>query len=79
MSTLARHTKANREFFARGCAPHVTQWVDWIERGIVEGKLIDGQPWVDLNAFAVARDLRPPAPKPPRLTGADLVNRLRSV
>lgn len=79
MNSLARHTKANREFFARGCAPHMTEWTDWIDRGIVDGKIIDGKPWVDLNAFAVARNLQPPVARPTRLTGKDLVKRLRAV
>ena len=57
MTALARHTKANRDFFVKGCAPHVSVWVDWIERGVIEGKIIDGWPWVDLNWFAVNRTM----------------------
>lgn len=49
---LAPHTKANREFFEPGCGPSARKWADWIERGVVKGKIIDGKPFVDLNWFA---------------------------
>lgn len=52
MSALAPHTKANREFFAAGFAPHRDTWADWIQRGVVKGKVIDGKPYVDLDWFA---------------------------
>lgn len=49
---LARHTKANREFFEPGCAPTIHEWTDWVNRGVVKGKVIDGRPYIDLNWFA---------------------------
>jgi putative intracellular protease/amidase len=67
MSELAPHTRANREFFAKGCAPHVSKWVDWIQRGIVDGKIIDGRPYIDLNAFAASRQLEPPRTPAPAI------------
>jgi hypothetical protein len=56
---LARHTIANREFFERKRAPHKAVWVDWIQREIVRGKIIDGEPWVDLNWFATNTVMQP--------------------
>jgi hypothetical protein len=79
VSALARHTSANREFFARGKAPHVSQWVDWIKRGVIRGKVIDGQPWVDLNWFAANNNMdEAVAPSKTRIHGADLLRRGRS-
>lgn len=50
--TLARHTQANREFFAEGKAPTLQEWRAWVSKGVVKGKMIDDKPWVDLNWFA---------------------------
>lgn len=58
MSTLAPHTKANKEFFETGCAPKRATWVDWINRGVVKGKIIDGKPYVDLNWFAANDEMK---------------------
>jgi len=55
---LAPHTKANREFFEKGCAPSLSAWTDWIGRGVVKGKMIDGKPYIDLNWFAANDDMR---------------------
>ena len=52
MNTLAKHTKANRDFFAKGQSPSKAVWIDWIDRDVIRGKIIDGKPWVDLNWFA---------------------------
>ncbi|WP_295802175.1 hypothetical protein [uncultured Microbulbifer sp.] len=52
MSALITHTQANREFFAPTAAPRRRQWCDWIVRGVVRGKIIDGRPYVDANWFA---------------------------
>ncbi|HWK53109.1 MAG TPA: hypothetical protein VNR18_01970 [Hyphomicrobiales bacterium] len=73
VSALAPHTRANREFFEPGCAPTRHTWADWIRRGVVQGKLIDNRPYVDLNAFAVANVLEPEIERPPQLTGLDLL------
>lgn len=77
MSTLARHTKANRDHFAKGCAPRKEEWIEWIRTGAVKGKLIAGEPWVDLDHFAANRILEAPAPKPDAgaVTGFDLLSR----
>jgi putative intracellular protease/amidase len=72
---LAPHTKANREFFESGCAPHVSVWLDWIERGVVDGKIIDGKPYVDLNHFAAQRKMSEPVRTENRIHGADLLKR----
>ena len=61
---LAKHTEANREFFERASAPTKAQWLDWIERGIVQGKIIDGKPYIDLNWFAVSGANLMPATQP---------------
>jgi hypothetical protein len=74
MGSLARHTKANREFFEPGHAPTVHEWVDWIRRGVVPGKLIDGKPWVELNRFAVSEVLEEQRQQAQPLTGMDLLN-----
>ena len=49
---LARHTKANKEFFEKGSSPTLYEWRYWVEEEIVKGKLIDGKPWIDMNWFA---------------------------
>lgn len=72
MTALAKHTTANREFFAKGSAPSIHQWIDWVRRGVVRGKVIDGKPYIDLNHFAV-NDVLEAAPPAPRLTGLDLL------
>lgn len=59
---LARHTRANREFFEKGDAPSIHDWVEWIKSGCVKGKIINGRPWVDLNYFAV-NDVMDPLPE----------------
>lgn len=69
---LARHTTANREFFEQGRAPHVAEWVSWIERGVVRGKVIDGRPWVDLNWFAANQVMQAP-PSAAKRSGVDLL------
>ncbi|MAO41141.1 MAG: hypothetical protein CMK70_13365 [Pseudohongiella sp.] len=69
---LAPHTIANREFFAKGRAPHKAEWLDWIRRGVVRGKEIDGKPYVDLNWFAV-NDVMQPPPTTPKRSGLDLL------
>lgn len=51
---LIPHTKAGREFFAAGAAPSRARWCDWIERGVVRGKIIDGRPYIDANWFAAS-------------------------
>tara|TARA_B110000503_G_C7057591_1_gene375181 strand:- start:506 stop:730 length:225 start_codon:yes stop_codon:yes gene_type:complete len=50
---LAPHTKANREFFEKGCSPQITDWRRWVLEGIVRGKVIDGKPYIDLQWFAI--------------------------
>jgi hypothetical protein len=55
---LAPHTKANREFFEKGCCPSLSVWCDWIDRQVVKGKMIDGKPYIDLNWFAANDDMR---------------------
>ena len=66
---LAPHTKANREFFEPGCAPTARQWADWVERGVVRGKIIDGKPYIDLNWSAANDCMR----ETKRLTGLSLL------
>ena len=61
--TLARHTQANREFFAKGKAPSLEEWRVWVSKGVVKGKLIDDKPWIDLNWFA-ANDVMEGSTKP---------------
>lgn len=72
--SLARHTQANREFFEKGRAPTVHTWLDWIRRGVVKGKVIDGRPWVDLNHFAARQELAEPPKATGRVTGLDLLS-----
>lgn len=52
MAELLTHTRANKEFFAKGSAPTRREWVEWIEAGIIRGKVIAGKPYVDANHFA---------------------------
>lgn len=49
---LAPHTKANREFFEKGCHPTPAQWREWVREGLVPGKIIGSKIYVDLNRFA---------------------------
>lgn len=58
---LLPHTKANREFFAQGAAPSRDRWCDWIARGVVRGKIIDGRPYIDANWFASSPSVLDPA------------------
>lgn len=60
MTTLAPYTAANREFFAKGCAPTVATWRQWVAGGVVKGKLIGGKPYIDLNHFAANDVLQAP-------------------
>jgi len=69
---LAKHTIANKEFFETGRAPHRDEWIDWIDRDVVRGKVIDGKPWVDLDWFAVHKVMQPP-PAPKSRSGMDLL------
>lgn len=78
MTALARHTQANREFFAKGRAPRKDEWIEWIRSGAVRGKLIAGEPWVDLDHFAANQILEAPAPPPARVRGLDLLPRRSS-
>lgn len=71
MMQLTSHTRANKEFFAKGAAPSKRKWVTWIERGVVQGKLIDGEPWIDANWFAANDVMREPS-NGGRLSGIDL-------
>lgn len=48
---LAPHTRANREFFEKGCAPHRAKWLDWVRRGVVRGKIIDGRPDTPMRKY----------------------------
>lgn len=73
MAALARHTIANREFFEPGRAPAEKEWCDWIKRGVVRGKLIDGKPWVDLSWFAATDVMEPVLERKQRIHGADLL------
>lgn len=71
MTALIPHTKANREFFAPGAAPARSRWCDWIARGVVRGKIIDGAPYIDANWFA-ANDCMAPPPQA-KTTAMDLL------
>lgn len=72
--TLTPHTKANREFFAPGAAPRRSQWCEWIERGVVRGKIIDGKPWIDANWFAASGEvLNPTTTASNDITALDLL------
>ncbi len=70
---LLPHTKANREFFAPGAAPSRDRWCDWIARGVVRGKIIDGRPYVDANWFAASPDVLEPQTKHHATTAMDLL------
>lgn len=73
---LSPHTEANKEFFAPGGAPSKARWTDWVERGLVRGKIIDGQPYIDLNWFATSpTHLRAPPTATHRITGVDLLRK----
>lgn len=76
--TLAPYTTANREFFERRRGPSKDTWLDWIRRGVVRGKVIDGKPFVDLNHFAVSEELKPEAGSDTRVTGRDLLTTTRA-
>ena len=73
---LIPHTKAGREFFAPGAAPSRARWCDWIERGVIRGKIIDGRPYIDANWFAVSGDVLEPQDSRPAtvtVTALDLL------
>lgn len=71
---LLPHTKANREFFAEGCAPSRATWCEWIAREVVRGKVIDGRPYIDANWFAASGPiLDPPGPPGACVTALDLL------
>lgn len=62
MADLTTYTRANKEFFAKGAGPSAAKWRNWIDRGVVRGKLIDGEPWIDANWFAANDVMEEPAP-----------------
>lgn len=71
---LAPHTTANREFFVPRRGPSKDVWADWIRREIVQGKIIDDKPYIDLNWFAASGStLRAPIKASDRITGLDLL------
>jgi hypothetical protein len=72
--SLARHTTANREFFEKGNAPAMATWVDWIKRGVIRGKVVDGKPWVDLNWFACHEVMEPMPEASNEVTAMDLLS-----
>ncbi|WP_299943672.1 hypothetical protein [uncultured Microbulbifer sp.] len=72
MTELTTHTRANKEFFARGSAPSRKQWCEWIEQGAIRGKVIDGKPYVDANHFA-ANDFLSPLSEAEQVTAMDLL------
>jgi hypothetical protein len=69
---LARHTKANREFFEPGEGPELQTWLQWVRSGCVKGKIIDGKPWIDLVHFAANDELNPPPE--PSCSGLELLD-----
>ena len=56
MSIHNHHTKANKEFFEKGCAPHKSVWAQWVRDEVVLGKIIGGKIYIDLNHFAANTD-----------------------
>lgn len=71
---LASHRTANKEFFESGCAPSKQTWLEWVSRGVVRGKIIDGKPFIDLNHFAASDNLQEPV----KHSGATVVDLLGS-
>lgn len=57
--SLAPHTKANREFFEPKCGPKKEQWCEWVQDGLVKGKIIGDKVYIDLNWFAVNDVIKP--------------------
>ena len=68
--SLAKHTKANREFFAKGCAPTKDEWRAWVLSGAVRGKVIEETVLIDLDWFAT-RDVMTAVH--PSTSGVDLL------
>jgi len=60
VNSLATHRAANKSFFASGQGPSKATWVDWVERDVVKGVVIDKMPYIDLNWFAVNKRMEAP-------------------
>ncbi len=50
--TLVKHTLINREFFTQGSRPRKQQWHDWVQDGVVVGKIIGNDIFIDKPRFA---------------------------
>lgn len=48
---LSKYSSVNRTYFHKDSYPARNEWIGWIMRGIVVGKVIDQTPYVDLDWF----------------------------
>ena len=70
MGALVTARRWIRETFEPSSRPKLAQVIEWIERDAVPGKIIDGEPYVDADRFAVQSSKPTSAP---RRSGLDLL------
>ena len=52
-ASLVKHGVINKEFFVEGSRLPRKKWAELVERGVVIGKVIDRDVYIDRNRFAV--------------------------
>ena len=68
MGKLVKGAKWADEQFELGSRPTRETIIRWIEADEVPGKIIDGEPYVDADRFALSEPV-----KKPGITGIDLI------
>ncbi len=53
---LVTYNRVNQRFFEKGSAPSKKQWTNAILKGEIQGKVVMGKVWIDIDDF-VSRDI----------------------
>lgn len=70
--SLQKWSQFTLEFFEPKSRPSKKEIYEWVESGIVDGKIINGVPYVDANKFAVNNVFESLTLEP--TTGAELLS-----
>ena len=71
---LMKHTKVNKQYFAKGSSPSRQEWIQLIDTGALSGKVSDKSIWVDVDDFVSKDFLVQPAPKDAEENEIDLLD-----